>query len=150
MALTLEQQATANRYANLRYHIKITPDECDGEPCFVATHFELVGCTAHGPTREAAVANVLEVRKEYIEILIEQGAEVPLPMAEVHITGPSPVPLKIQFMGPGVKQHTNTKQATVESSNMSGETIVEPTKSLGALTPEEAKEFEPYALKEVA
>ena len=80
-------QSLAGRYANLSYRVEFEEDTCDGQPCVVAKHPELLGCTAHGATREEALRSLREVRREYIELLLENQVEVPLPQPRVFLDG---------------------------------------------------------------
>ncbi len=67
----------------LQYVVEIEEDDCNGRPCFVATHPELPGCMANGKTRGEALKNLEEARSDYIRILLKRGLEVPLPKAAV-------------------------------------------------------------------
>jgi len=78
----------AENYANLEYRIHVEKDECDGQVCWVAKHPELLGCTADGKTQDEAINNLAQVRREYVEILLTEGVEVPLPMPYVEIYRP--------------------------------------------------------------
>jgi antitoxin HicB len=51
----------------------------DGDLFYVAHHPELRGCLAQGRTPEEAVASLREARELYLQSLIEDGLEVPLP-----------------------------------------------------------------------
>jgi len=48
---------------------------------YLAFVAELPGCIADGPTQEAAIANVREVAKEWVEVAIEEKRPVPPPMS---------------------------------------------------------------------
>ncbi|CAN5500440.1 hypothetical protein BH23CHL4_BH23CHL4_24020 [soil metagenome] len=58
----------------------------DGRPWFVAFHPDLPGCMADGPTREIALQELDEARKEFIASLIEDGLPVPVPSGNGHAT----------------------------------------------------------------
>lgn len=67
------------RYLALDYDTVIVPDTCGSSPCFVAKHPELPGCMSHGSTPEEAIANLRDATELYIESLLEDGLDVPLP-----------------------------------------------------------------------
>lgn len=51
----------------------------DEDQAFVAEAPELSGCTAHGPTQEAALANAQEAIRLWIDTANEFGDPVPQP-----------------------------------------------------------------------
>ncbi len=55
----------------------------DGTRCFVARHPELPGCMSDGDTPEEAIANLKDARDLYIQSLIEDELEVPLPQTVI-------------------------------------------------------------------
>ena len=63
----------------LRYRILITEDE-DGE--FVAECPSLPGCISQGSTREAAIENIQDAIKGYLESLKKHGDPVPPSISE--------------------------------------------------------------------
>jgi predicted RNase H-like HicB family nuclease len=70
----------AKLYTTLPYAVEVVPDvTTEGDPCFLARHPELPGCMSHGWTPEEALANLNEARDLYIESLLEDGVEPPLP-----------------------------------------------------------------------
>lgn len=80
----------AKRFARLSYRIQIEADECGGEPCFVARHPELRGCMADGRTEEEAIINLNQVREEFIQVLLDADAEIPVPAPQVSVIGLMP------------------------------------------------------------
>lgn len=66
-------------YMRLPYAIEIETDQCGTLPCFMAVHPELYGCMAEGASPQEAVKNLEEARREYIEALLAEGIDVPLP-----------------------------------------------------------------------
>jgi predicted RNase H-like HicB family nuclease len=71
-------------YVDLPYEVEIKPENYeDGRTCYVASHPELPGCMSHGDTEAEAVASLREARELYIGSLIEDGLEVPEPVAPV-------------------------------------------------------------------
>lgn len=66
--------------SSLRYSVVIRPDVYeDGTIAYIAEVPELPGCKSHGSTPAEARVNVADAQKEYIEALIEQRLEIPLP-----------------------------------------------------------------------
>lgn len=67
-------------YLQLPYEIILRKEPCtDGSMCFLAYHPELSGCMSQGETQEEACQNLQEAKKLYIESLLENGQNVPLP-----------------------------------------------------------------------
>lgn len=56
----------------------------DDDQAFIAEVPELPGCMADGKTRQEAIANAETVIKEWIDIAIEDGEEIPVPRG--HLT----------------------------------------------------------------
>lgn len=68
-------------YMKLDYLVAIFEDKyTDGTPCFIAKHPQLPGCISQGDTVEEALNNLTDARREYIESLIEDNLEVPVPI----------------------------------------------------------------------
>lgn len=67
-------------YMSLCY-FDVTKDDqyTDGTPCVLAFNPELPGCMAAGDTRNDALANLIDARREYIAALLKRGIEVPVP-----------------------------------------------------------------------
>ncbi len=66
------------------YKTILTPDvRSDGTRCFVAKHPELPGCMSDGDTPDEAITNLKDARDLYIQSLIEDGLEVPLPQTVI-------------------------------------------------------------------
>jgi len=63
----------------MKYRVRIETDE-DG--VFVATCPSLPGCLSQGQTREAAMANIREAIRGYVESLEKHGEPVPPPIDE--------------------------------------------------------------------
>jgi antitoxin HicB len=63
----------------LRYRVVITEDE-DGE--FVAECPSLPGCISQGKTREAAIENIQDAIKGYLESLKKHGDAIPPSISE--------------------------------------------------------------------
>ena len=51
----------------------------DDDNAFIVEVPELPGCMANGPTVEEAIANAKVIIKEWIEVTLERGLEVPEP-----------------------------------------------------------------------
>ena len=66
-------------YLCLPYAVEIETDECGGQLCFVAYNPELPGCMAQGATRRQAAQSLVEARRLYIQSLIDDKQEIPLP-----------------------------------------------------------------------
>jgi antitoxin HicB len=67
------------KYIELPYSTWLQRDS-DGD--FVARIEELPGCSAHGKTREEALANLDEAKKLWIEDCLEHGDPVPVPVEQ--------------------------------------------------------------------
>lgn len=79
-----DAQRRLRDYVGRPYKTILMPDvRSDGTPCFVARHPELPGCMSDGDTPAEAVANLRDARELYIQSLIEDGLEVPLPQTVV-------------------------------------------------------------------
>ncbi len=70
---------TVEEYMKLPYAIEVRADFCNGEPCYMAYNCELRGCMAQGWTPEEAVAELRDAQRDYIEALLEDNIEIPLP-----------------------------------------------------------------------
>jgi predicted RNase H-like HicB family nuclease len=51
------------------------------DKAYLASVPELPGCMADGPTLEAALANVRQIAREWVEVAMEEGREVPEPLS---------------------------------------------------------------------
>ncbi len=89
-------------YARLPYRIELIPDESGGEPCVVARHPEFAGCMAFGATPEEAINELNEVRAEFIQVLLDAGAPIPLPLPHVLVSSSTQgmSSISIHFLGP--------------------------------------------------
>ena len=56
----------------------------DEDDVFVAFSPELVGCMAHGDTREAALENIQEAMEHWLDISRETGKPIPQPAGPAH------------------------------------------------------------------
>ncbi|MFN3479020.1 MAG: type II toxin-antitoxin system HicB family antitoxin [Thermodesulfovibrionales bacterium] len=73
---------TIDDYMKLNYDIVVVPEECtDGSLCYRAEHPQLPGCMSHGVTPEEALINLVEAKRLYIQTLLDNGLEVPLPVS---------------------------------------------------------------------
>ena len=76
-------QQEVERYMALPYHIILTPfPKEDGEGWF-AEIAEFKGSATDGPTQAEALADLRIVQREWIEIHLGMGNDIPLPMAEL-------------------------------------------------------------------
>ena len=72
----------AEDYLALPWQTQVTPEDCtDGTQCYVARVTELPGCESHGDTPEAALANLRDAQRLYLESLLEDGLEPAKPIA---------------------------------------------------------------------
>ncbi len=79
-----DAQRRLRDYVARPYKTILVPDvRSDGTPCFVARHSELPGCMSDGDTPAEAIKNLRDARELYIQSLIEDGLEVPLPQTVV-------------------------------------------------------------------
>jgi antitoxin HicB len=67
---------TLSDYLTLPYRLEITPSEYGG---YVVRYPELLGCVTQVETIEDAVPMAREILEGWIEIALEDGAEVPIP-----------------------------------------------------------------------
>ena len=65
---------TLNEYLNMPYKMEIVPDTVEGG--YVAFYPELPGCITCGETVEAAAANAIDAKREWLEAAIEDGIEI--------------------------------------------------------------------------
>ena len=78
---------TLEQYLQFPYKIIVRKEPCtDGSECFMAFHPELPGCMSHGDTQEEGCRNLQEAKKLYIETLMEDGQDVPLPHYQMSFT----------------------------------------------------------------
>ncbi len=71
-------------YAKLPYNIILEKWD-DGEgPYWVARIVELPHCLIHGDTPEEAVAEIEEVKRDWIESSLERGLKIPEPIRHKH------------------------------------------------------------------
>ena len=68
-------------YMQQPYAIKVLAYDCEGRACYMAVHTELEGCMAQGNTPAEAVQNLTEARRDYINALLDEGLEIPLPQS---------------------------------------------------------------------
>jgi predicted RNase H-like HicB family nuclease len=71
----------------LPYATEVVPDTAtDGTPTYLASHPDLDGCFAHGATPEEASRNLLEAKRLYLETMLADGMEPPLPTSRASAT----------------------------------------------------------------
>lgn len=73
-------EKTLNYYLSLPYKIEIVPEE-DGRG-YTCTIPDLKGSVAFGETIEQALETINEVKRNWLEIALEQGWRIPEPIAE--------------------------------------------------------------------
>ena len=76
---------TLNEYLDMPYRMEIVPDTVEGG--YVASFPELPGCITCGETAEAAVANAIDAKKEWLPAAIEDGIDIPCPDPADHYSG---------------------------------------------------------------
>lgn len=76
---------TINDYMEMPYRMEITPDMEEGG--FVVSFPELPGCLTCADTLEAAVANALEAKREWLAAAMEQGIEIQEPGKDEDYSG---------------------------------------------------------------
>jgi len=78
--MTKNMQEALKYYEGLPYNIVLEPwDDGDGT-YWVARVLELPHCLIHGDTPEEAVAEIQEVKKEWIKSNLERGLKIPEPV----------------------------------------------------------------------
>ncbi len=78
-----QSQKGLGYYLELKYPIELIEDE----DAYVASHPDLPGCVSFGDSPDAAVSNLGEVRKLWIEGQLESGVAVPEPLGEGSYSG---------------------------------------------------------------
>ncbi|MDO5304376.1 MAG: type II toxin-antitoxin system HicB family antitoxin [bacterium] len=68
---------TLEEYMKLPYPIEITPDKDEGG--YVASHPDLKGCITCGQTIESATAALVDAKRAWLEVALENGYEIPVP-----------------------------------------------------------------------
>lgn len=68
---------TLNDYMNLPYRMEIVEDKEEGG--YVVAFPELPGCVTCGETIEAAIANVTDAKKAWLEAALKDGVEINVP-----------------------------------------------------------------------
>ena len=76
---------TLNEYLDMPYRMEIVPDTVEGG--YVASFPQLPGCITCGETAEAAVANAIDAKKEWLSAAIEDGIDIPCPDPADHYSG---------------------------------------------------------------
>lgn len=74
-------------YVHLPYAIRIIRDDIDGEPCYIAVHPELPGCSSMGDSPAEAVANLADARADYVRVLLRRNLPVPMPSQKAAESG---------------------------------------------------------------
>ncbi|MCQ4087891.1 toxin-antitoxin system HicB family antitoxin [Saccharibacillus sp. JS10] len=75
----IENIKNIDYYMNLPYTVLIQKVENEGKPYFFAKIEELPGCHTDAQTQIEALQELEMVKKDYLEIKIEVGAEIPEP-----------------------------------------------------------------------
>lgn len=71
---------TATDYLQLPYTRRVAPDRgTHGEVLYLASVQELPGCESHGATAAEALENLEDAIALYIQSLLEEGLEPPVP-----------------------------------------------------------------------
>ena len=69
------------------YTIEVMLDETTaGEPIYLVSHPELLGCMAQGESLEEAIDNLKNATKEFLMSLLEDGLPVPPPLVRATTT----------------------------------------------------------------
>jgi predicted RNase H-like HicB family nuclease len=66
-------------YLNLDYPIKLTKDQDEKGPYWLAEHPDLPGCKTHGDTKEEALKNLDEAKISWMYSYADLGKEIPKP-----------------------------------------------------------------------
>ncbi|HXU25083.1 MAG TPA: type II toxin-antitoxin system HicB family antitoxin [Tepidiformaceae bacterium] len=69
-------------YMELPYHITLVRDVAEDTAGWVASVLELPGCFAQGQSQEEALAHLRDVMESWLDYMLEEGSEVPLPADE--------------------------------------------------------------------
>lgn len=81
---TTTERKPLEYYLNLKYPIKIIPDVTGG---YVAEIEDLPGCFTQGETLEETYQNIEEARHLWMEVVYEEGEDIPLPGGEEKYSG---------------------------------------------------------------
>ena len=71
-------------YSKLPYNIIVEMWGDEGEPYWVARIAELPHCLIHGDTPEEAIAEIEEVKRDWIKSNLERGLKIPEPIPHKH------------------------------------------------------------------
>ena len=71
-------------YANLPYNIIVEKWDDGNGPYWVARVVELPHCLIHGDTPEEAIAEIEEVKRDWIKSNLERGLKIPEPIPHKH------------------------------------------------------------------
>ena len=74
-------------YLKLPYHIVVQHKDDESGSYYFATVKELDGCQSDGKTYSEAFRNIQDAMKGWIEVKLENGFEVPLPVDESQYSG---------------------------------------------------------------
>lgn len=110
------------------YSVKVMKDRlADGTEVYLLRHPELEGCLAQGDTIEEASVDLDAARFEYILSLLEDGQDVPAPVAMQTVTGSgeavtysdttSPAPDFLDDLEKAVQPATRTEEYEVVPSS---------------------------------
>lgn len=64
-----------NDYLSIPYRMEIVKDSEEGG--FAAFYPELPGCMTCGETLESVTINALDAKKAWLEVMLEEGMEIP-------------------------------------------------------------------------
>lgn len=81
----VKKQAVKKSKAPLKYEVVFDWDESD--KIYIARVPELPGCVSHGDTLPEAARMIQEAMELYIETLVDDGKEVPVPLSEKKFSG---------------------------------------------------------------
>lgn len=81
------EKSVLEEYLKKPYNIIIKPVTDEAGNYFAARVLEFDGCIATGETKEEAHNNIYEVLEGFIEVMIEEGEEVPEPISDGDFSG---------------------------------------------------------------
>ena len=97
---------------SLPYTLIIQPYQDENEFYYIGKVLELDGCMSDGDTQEEALANLREAMEGWIETKLENGLEVPQPLAESNSSG------KFTLRLPKTLHHRLTLEAKQEGVSL--------------------------------
>jgi antitoxin HicB len=73
----------AEDFLELPYHFVMTPDRWDdGTPGWLIEVAELPGCVSQGASPDEAVERIHDAMLSWIDVVLQDGAEIPLPYSD--------------------------------------------------------------------